>query len=132
HNPVGRVWTKDELEEIGRLCLKYDVLIISDEIHEDLALHDNKHIPIASLSEEIADQTITCTAPSKTFNLAGLDASYVITTNDDLRNKLDMTFNKQGFNNMLNTMGNIALETAYTHGEEWLHALIQVLESHYA
>jgi cystathionine beta-lyase len=131
HNPVGRVWRKDELEEMARLCLKYDVLIISDEIHEDLTLFNNKHIPIASLSEEIADQTITCTAPSKTFNLAGLDASYAITTNDELRNKLDMTFNKQGFNNMLNTMGNIAMETAYTHGEEWLNALTDLLESHY-
>src|SRR5699024_6525359 len=58
HNPIGRVWTKDELEEIARICLKYDVLIISDEIHEDLTLHDNNHIPIASLSEEVANQTI--------------------------------------------------------------------------
>lgn len=74
---------KGELEEMARLCLKYDVLILSDEIHGDLVFPGQKHIPIASLSEEIAEQTITCMAPSKTFNLAGLDASYVITSDDE-------------------------------------------------
>ncbi|WP_340003212.1 MalY/PatB family protein [Oceanobacillus sp. FSL K6-0127] len=130
HNPVGRVWKQDELEEMARLCLKYDVMILSDEIHADLVFPGQKHIPIASLSEEVANHTITCMAPSKTFNLAGLDASYVITTNTENRKKLDASFNKQGFHNQLNTMGNTAMEAAYTHGEPWLEELNSLLESH--
>ncbi|MEC5424909.1 MalY/PatB family protein [Virgibacillus sp. C22-A2] len=127
HNPVGRVWTKEELEKIGRLCLKYNVLIISDEIHCDLVFSDHHHIPIASLSEDISDQTLTLMSPSKTFNLAGLQASYVITQNKEKRAELNKHFNKQGMN-MLNTMGNTALEAAYLHGDEWLDELLQVLE----
>ncbi|MBP2076450.1 MalY/PatB family protein [Oceanobacillus polygoni] len=130
HNPVGRVWKKEELEEMARLCLKYDVMIFSDEIHADLVFPGQKHIPIASLSEEVADHTITCMAPSKTFNLAGLDASYVITSNNENRKKLDASFNKQGFHNQLNTMGNTAMEAAYTHGKPWLDELNSLLESH--
>lgn len=131
HNPVGRVWKKGELEEMARLCLKYDVLIISDEIHADLVFPGQKHIPIASLSDEIANQTITCMAPSKTFNLAGLDASYVITANEEKRKLLDIAFNKQGFHNSLNTMGNIAMEAAYSHGAAWLDELTELIRSHY-
>lgn len=130
HNPVGRVWKKEELEEMARLCLKYDVMIFSDEIHADLVFPGQKHIPIASLSKEVADHTITCMAPSKTFNLAGLDASYVITSNKENRKKLDASFNKQGFHNQLNTMGNTAMEAAYTHGKPWLDELNSLLESH--
>ncbi|WP_087972729.1 MalY/PatB family protein [Oceanobacillus rekensis] len=130
HNPVGRVWKKEELEKMAKLCLKYNVMIIADEIHSDLVFPGERHIPIASLSEEIADQTITCMAPSKTFNLAGLDASYVITTDKDKRKKLEATFSKQGLHNMLNTMGNTALEAAYTHGEAWLDELVALLKSH--
>ncbi|WP_067725690.1 MalY/PatB family protein [Oceanobacillus damuensis] len=130
HNPIGRVWKKEELQEMARLCLKYDVMIFSDEIHSDLIFPGNRHIPIASLSEEIADQTITCMAPSKTFNLAGLDASYVITANKDKRKQLDAAFNRQGFHNMLNMMGNTALEAAYTYGEAWLDELVALLENH--
>lgn len=131
HNPIGRVWKKDELEEMARLCLKHDVLIISDEIHSDLVFPGQKHVPIASLSEEVSNQTITCMAPSKTFNIAGLDASFVVTSNDEIRKNLDNEYNKQGFHNSLNTMGNIAMEAAYTHGAEWLDELTHLLESHY-
>ncbi|WP_249871163.1 MalY/PatB family protein [Oceanobacillus saliphilus] len=130
HNPVGRVWKKEELQEMARLCLKYDVMIFSDEIHSDLVFPGKHHIPIASLSEEIADQTITCMAPSKTFNLAGLDASYVITTNKDKRKQLNAAFSRQGFHNMLNMMGNTAMEAAYTYGESWLEELVALLENH--
>ncbi|WP_164216531.1 MalY/PatB family protein [Virgibacillus sp. YIM 98842] len=126
HNPVGRVWKKEELEEMARLCLKYDVLIISDEIHADLVLPGNKHIPIASLSEEIAENTITMMAPSKTFNLAGLQASFIVTKNKDLRLKLNEHLGKQGFH-MLNTMGNAAIEAAYKHGGDWLDELLSVI-----
>ncbi|MFS0751028.1 MalY/PatB family protein [Oceanobacillus sp. 1P07AA] len=130
HNPVGRVWNKDELQKIADLCLQYNVMIFSDEIHADLIFPEEKHIPIATLSEEISKNTITCMAPSKTFNLAGLDASYVITSDKVNRQKLDKAFHRQGFHNMLNTMGNTALEAAYQHGEAWLDELVQVLEQH--
>ena len=129
HNPVGRVWTKNELQEMARLCLKYDVLILSDEIHGDLVYPGNHHIPIASLSEDIADKTITFMSPSKTFNLAGLQASYIITTNKTKREQLDAAFKIQGLN-ALNTMGSTALEAAYKHGEAWLDELIGVLNDH--
>lgn len=131
HNPVGRVWKKEELEEMARLCMKHDVLIISDEIHGDLVYPGQKHIPIASLSEEIANRTVTCTAPSKTFNVPGLGASYVITPNREIRNDLDHAYQKQGFHNMLNTMGQIGLEAAYTHGADWVDELTAILEGHY-
>ncbi|SEP96573.1 cystathione beta-lyase [Virgibacillus subterraneus] len=129
HNPVGRVWTKEELQEMARLCLKYDVLILSDEIHGDLIYPNERHIPIASLSDEIADQTITCMSPSKTFNLAGLQASYVITTDKEKRDTLNKQLNSQG-HHMLNTMGNTAMEASYLHGEEWLDELRTVLKEH--
>ncbi|MUV39235.1 Cystathionine beta-lyase [Lentibacillus sp. JNUCC-1] len=129
HNPVGRVWTKDELQRMAELCLEYDVLMISDEIHCDLVYPGFKHIPLASLSNDIKKQTITCMSPSKTFNLAGLQASYIITEDDDKRKQLDEAFEKQGLK-MLNTMGNFALEAAYRCGEKWLDELMTTLESH--
>ncbi|MDY0408768.1 MalY/PatB family protein [Virgibacillus soli] len=129
HNPIGRVWKRDELTEIARLCLKYNVLIISDEIHCDLIYPGNKHIPIASLSDAISQQTITCMAPSKTFNLAGLQASYIVIKNKSIRKKVTDAFEKQGFH-MINTMGNIAMEVAYKEGEPWLEQLISVITKH--
>ena len=127
HNPVGRVWKKEELSEIARLCLKYNVLIISDEIHADLTYPGYQHIPIASLSSKVSQQTITCMSPTKTFNLAGLNVSYCVTENPSLKEKLDAYFTKQGFS-MLNTMGNLALQAAYNHGEEWLEELLLQLD----
>ncbi|WP_188453997.1 MalY/PatB family protein [Virgibacillus oceani] len=129
HNPVGRVWTKQELMEIARLCLKYDVLILSDEIHADLIYPGQEHIPIASISNEIAEQTVTCMSPSKTFNLAGLQASYIITSNKEKRNLLNEYLGKQG-HHMLNTMANAAMEAAYLHGEAWLEELRGILKEH--
>lgn len=126
HNPVGRVWDETELKEVAKLCLKYDVLILADEIHADLVFQDQKHIPIASLSEEIADQTITCMSPTKTFNLAGLHVSYIVTTDAKKRVKLNQELSQQGVG-MLNTIGVIALEAAYKAGEPWLDELIDVL-----
>ncbi len=130
HNPVGRVWSKEELEGIAGLCQKYDVLIISDEIHCDLTFPRKEHIPIASLSNDALHRTITCMAPSKTFNLAGLQASYAITANKEYRRKLEKQFYNQGFHG-LNIMGNVALEAAYQHGEEWLDELRAIIQSHY-
>ena len=91
---------------------------------QTLSTQVNYHIPIASLSEEIANQTITCMAPSKTFNLAGLETSYTITPNEELRNKLKAQFSKQGYSNSLNTMANTALEAAYNNGKSWLDELV--------
>ncbi|WP_099160026.1 MalY/PatB family protein [Virgibacillus ndiopensis] len=129
HNPVGRVWTKAELKKIARLCLKYDVLILSDEIHADLIYPGQHHTPIASLSDEIAEQTITCMSPSKTFNLAGLQASYIITTNKERRNLINEQLGKQG-HHMLNTMATTAMEAAYLYGEQWLDELRGILKEH--
>ncbi|MEN1970278.1 MalY/PatB family protein [Lentibacillus sp. N15] len=128
HNPVGRVWKESELREMARLCLKYDVLILSDEIHADLLYPGYQHTPMASLSKEIADQTVTFMSPSKTFNLAGLQASYIITSNEEKRKKLDHMIGIQG-HGQLNTLGNTALEAAYNHGEAWLEELKGVLEA---
>ncbi|SEB06039.1 cystathione beta-lyase [Thalassobacillus cyri] len=127
HNPVGRVWTEKELKKMADICLKHDVLIFSDEIHSDLVLSGHKHLPIASLSEEISKKTITCLSPTKTFNLAGLQASYVVTANDKLKKPMDEMFHAQGMH-MLNTMGITALEAAYKHGEAWLKELLEVIE----
>ncbi|GEN88688.1 MalY/PatB family protein [Oceanobacillus sp. FSL W8-0428] len=130
HNPVGRVWTEKELRKMAELCLQYDAMIFSDEIHADLVFQGHKHLPIASLSTEIADKTITCMAPSKTFNLAGLQASYAITPNKENKEKLTNAFLRQGFNNSLNGMAVTAMEAAYRHGQPWLEELLEVIQSH--
>lgn len=127
HNPVGRVWKKEELQKIAELCLAYDVLILSDEIHADLTFPNEKHIPIASLSDEIAQQTITCMSPSKTFNLAGLQGSFAVTPDKKKQVKLAKAFQKQGLY-MLNTMAITAMEAAYKHGASWLDELRTVIK----
>lgn len=118
HNPSGRVWKKEELLQIGELCKKYNCLILSDEIHSDLVFDGTTHVPIASL-EDFADFVVTCIAPSKTFNLAGLQASVVITSNQKLRELFQAEQQKQGFHT-LNTFGIVGMEAAYLHGETWL------------
>lgn len=128
HNPVGRVWTKDELSEIGRICRKYNVLIVSDEIHSDFIYKGYRHIPIMSLSDELAENTITCTSPSKTFNLAGLQAANIIVKNPLLHKKLQQACNATGYSN-LNTMAINAVKAAYKYGQPWLNTLLWYLES---
>lgn len=88
HNPGGRVWLRSELEQLAALCLKYRVLVLSDEIHADLVYPGHSHIPFASLSAEVADCTITCMAPTKTFNMAGLSTGAVVITNPALRKNI--------------------------------------------
>ena len=122
HNPVGRVWTYDELKKIGDLCIKHDVKILSDDIHSDLILPGYKHIPIASISEEIAQRTITFMAPSKTFNLAGLATSFAISKNEDLIGALQNQMNILHLG-MGNLFGAIALEAAYNNGANWVDEL---------
>jgi cystathionine beta-lyase len=130
HNPVGRVWSRQELEQLAVLCLKHKVMVISDEIHSDLLLFGNQHVPFASLDKEVADITLTCMAPSKTFNLAGLYTSVVIATHPELRKRYERILDvvHVGGDNIL---GQVALEAAYTQGHEWLDQLLSYLENNY-
>ena len=130
HNPVGRVWIREELEKVAELCVRYGVLVISDEIHSDLILGKHKHIPLASLGKEIADLTLTCMAPSKTFNLAGLYTSMVIATNPELKRRYDKVLDAVHVGGD-NIFGQVALEAAYTHGDDWLGQLLGYLENNY-
>lgn len=127
HNPIGRAWRKEELEKLATICLENNVLILSDEIHSDLLLFGNKHVPMASVNNDIAKATITFMAPSKTFNIAGFNTSYVVISNKRL-----MAGYRKGLLALHlftgNLMGGIALETAYQQGEPWLMSLINDLE----
>lgn len=127
HNPVGRVWNEDELKKIGRICIDNDVLIISDEIHFDLVMPGNKHTIFANISEEFAEHSVICTAPSKTFNLAGLQTSNIITPNKKIRNKIVGERTVSIGNSGLNIFGYKACEIAYNECEDWLDELIKVL-----
>lgn len=126
HNPGGRVWTKEELTKIADLCRQYDCLILSDEIHSDLVYKPNRHIPIVSLHEDYEDFIITCIAPTKTFNLAGLQASAIIIPNKELRNTFKNAQAQQGMG-MINIFGIVGMEAAYQHGEQWLEALLDYI-----
>lgn len=127
HNPVGRVWQKDELLALAEICLEHNLIVISDEIHSDLIFSGNKHIPFASLSKDLANITVTCMAASKTFNIAGLASSVIITPNPALKQRFDMLPNSLDLNNG-NIFGMEALEAAYTHGDEWLGQMLRYLE----
>lgn len=127
HNPVGRVWTKEELTELGKICIENDVLVVSDEIHSDLILRGNKHTPFASISQEFAQNSIICTAPSKTFNLAGLQTSNIIMPNKKIRTIFSQILEKNAVM-FPNTFGIVATEAAYKHGEEWLEQLLEYLQ----
>ncbi len=123
HNPAGRVWTPEELGILADICLKNNILILSDEIHCDLVLPGFKHTPMATVSPEIADITITCLAPSKTFNLAGLSTSSVIISNPYLRKAFNRVVDDLHVGSG-NIFGNAASVAAYTYGYEWLDALM--------
>ncbi|MFF2289788.1 MalY/PatB family protein [Peribacillus butanolivorans] len=127
HNPGGRVWTKDELLRIGELCVKYNVIIISDEIHADLFHSTSRHYPIASLSEQLSDITVTLMAPSKTFNIAGIQASFLITSNEKLQKQLQKAQTKLAFHG-LNILALTAMEAAYREGLPWLKDMIAYIE----
>lgn len=127
HNPVGRVFSQAELEQLAEICLRKNVIICSDEIHCDLVYSDQRHIPIASLSPEIARNTITLMAPSKTFNIAGLGCSFAVISNPDLRKKMERaTHGLMHFGT--NFMGYTAALAAYTEGQPWLDELLVYLE----
>ncbi|MBN2693039.1 pyridoxal phosphate-dependent aminotransferase [bacterium] len=127
HNPTGNVWSREELQKIGEFAIKYDLIILSDEIHADIIFGDKKHTPIASISEEIADRTITFISPSKTFNLAGLTTAVTIITNPELKRDFDFTLEQLHLKSG-NIFGNIALDAAYSNGEDWLEELLIYLK----
>ncbi len=127
HNPVGRVFRRDELERMAEICLARGVVICSDEIHSDLIYSGYRHLPIASIDPAIAQNTITLIAPSKTFNLAGLQCSVAIIQNPQLRRKFQDA--GKGLVGWVNLMGLAAAQAAYRYGQEWLDQLLPYLES---
>lgn len=129
HNPSGRVWTRDELEQIGRICLEYNVLVVSDEIHCDLLIPGNKHISYGSLGEEFARNSIVCTAPSKTFSLAGLQTANAIIANEDLRKQFYTEQKKDDGNPKCNILGLEGCRLAYTYGDAWLKECLEVIDT---
>lgn len=126
HNPVGRVWSKEELEKLGKICVRKNILVVSDEIHQDFVFR-GEHTVFANLNKEIQDRTITCTSPSKTFNLAGLQISNILISNPQLRHRFKEQIVKSGYS-QLNTLGLTACEAAYRYGEEWYTQLIEYLK----
>ena len=122
HNPGGRVWKKDELLKISQICLAHDVLVVADEIHSDIVFTGNQHTVYANLSEEAAQNSIICTSPSKTFNLAGLQFSNIIVKNKKLRLALKNEIDKSGYDEP-NLMGIVAATAAYSDGAEWFDAV---------
>lgn len=127
HNPGGIVWTKEDLQKIGELCVKYNVVIISDEIHADLCLPGFTHYPIASLGEDISNVTVTLMAPSKTFNVAGIQASLIICENKKLQQKLNQKQHQLAFHG-LNLFALEVITASYDHCDYWLEETVQYIQ----
>lgn len=121
HNPIGKVWTREELTKLGDICVRHGVLVVSDEIHADFVYSGN-HLVFASIKPEFLACTVTCTAPSKTFNLAGLQASNILIADETLREKFVTEMDKMGMGD-LNTLAIVACQAAYEHGGDWLEQL---------
>lgn len=136
HNPVGRVWTRDELARLNDICERHDLILVADEIHSDLLMDDHKHIPAASLSEGAAQRTVTFIAPSKTFNLPGLSFSVGIAQNAELRERIMQAgaglvtmITDHNTHPFMNMMGYIAADAAYREGESWRKAVLMYIEA---
>ena len=127
HNPGGMVWTKEELTELGRICKEKGVIIVSDEIHSDLIYPEHKHVPLPSISEELAEITVVCMAPNKTFNIAGLSSAFLVIPQKKMRVRYERLLNVLHVHGG-NIFGTVATEAAYTHGEEWLGELLEYLQ----
>lgn len=130
HNPVGRVWTREELEKIGDLCLKHHVIVVSDEIHGDF-VWEGTHRTFASVKEEYQEISVVCTAPSKTFNIAGLQVSNIFIPNADMRSRFRKQVSASGYHE-LNSVGYAACEAAYRYGEEWYQAMCRYVKGNIA
>ncbi|WP_324825736.1 PatB family C-S lyase [Sinanaerobacter sp. ZZT-01] len=127
HNPVGRVWKKEELERMTGLCIRHEVPIVSDEIHSDLLLWGSEHIPTATISKEVAGQTISCISSTKSFNLAGLQAASIIFPNKEWKNRFDSFWGGLDIHRN-NCFSLVAIEAACRHGDEWLQQLLVYVE----
>lgn len=130
HNPAGRVWTKQELTRIGDICIRNNVWVVADEIHCELVFPGHTYIPFASISQEFLMHSVTCTSPSKAFNLAGLQIANIISADTDIRTKIDKAININEICDV-NPFGVEALMAAYNDGEEWLEELKQYLFANY-
>ena len=130
HNPVGRVWTQAELMCIGEICLRNDVLVVADEIHCELVYSGNTYIPFASISDDFRNRSVTCTSPSKAFNLAGLQIANIFAADESVRVKIDKAINLNEVCDV-NPFGVEALVAAYNDGEEWLEELKCYLSDNY-
>jgi len=129
HNPVGKVFSEEELAQMADLCMKNDTYICSDEIHADIIFDGYRHIPIASLNEEFANRTVTLMAPSKTYNIAGLGLSFAIAQNPEIRKKLNNA--KKGIVPHVNVLGMTAALASYKYGDEWLEQLMVYLQENW-
>lgn len=124
HNPTGNVWTREELLQMGDICRRHNIIVVSDEIHQDFVFdHDKKHIPFASLDPELADSCIVCTSPSKTFNTAGLQCANIFIPNERLRTEFIAQSERCGVK-LLNNLGPVACEAAYRHCATWVDAML--------
>ena len=131
HNPAGRVWTREELEKMGSICLQHGVFVISDEIHCEFTMPGHTYIPFASLSEDFAMNSAVCLSPSKAFNIAGLQIANIIVKDADIRKRVDKAININEVCDV-NPFGVIALQAAYTpEGEAWLDELCQYIDGNY-
>ncbi len=130
HNPVGRVWTQQELERLAAICVRHQLIVVCDMIHSDLILDGHPCPSFAEISQEIAALTVSLIAPSKTFNMAGLNSSLVFTSNPVLKAKFDQVKNSLHIG-LGNIFGTVALETAYKHGDAWLDGLLKYLNTNF-
>ncbi|MCC8126798.1 MAG: pyridoxal phosphate-dependent aminotransferase [Clostridiales bacterium] len=131
HNPVSRVWTREELLKLGEICERHHVTVVSDEIHEDFVFGNRKHTVFASLKKEFAEFTITCTSPAKTFNLAGLQVSNIFIPNEELRRRFCGEITAAGYD-QLNALALTACEAAYQYGDVWYEAMMDYLAGNIA
>lgn len=132
HNPTGNVWSEDELRAMGEICARHSVLVVSDEIHEDLVIAPAmRHVPFASLGDRFAANSITCTSPSKTFNLPGLQCANALVPDRRLREQFARQYERNLFP-VVNLLGMVAAEAAYTYGEPWLEQLLPYLRANHA
>ena len=128
HNPVGRVWTREELQQLGEICLRHHVIVVSDEIHNDFVYPGFEHTVFANVDPRFEEFAVTCTAPSKTFNLAGLQISNIFIPNPELRRKFRKQLDAAGIS-QLGVLGLVATEAAYSKGEEWYQAMHAYVEA---
>ena len=130
HNPVGRVWSREELERVGEICARHRVRVVADELHCDIVMPGHKHAPFATLNEACRDLSMTTIAPSKTFNLAGLEATVVITPGDEMRQRFDNVMARNSITRP-NLFAITGMEAAYAHGEAWVDELLVYLKGNY-